>query len=255
MITDSGLLEANVYHKRHKPVTYEFSHKVFYLILNLNNIKLLPKTKFFSIDRFNIFSLFWKNYGFKEFDDPKNYIYKTLEDFNLKPQLVTDILLITMPRILGYAFNPVSFWLCFSENNDLYAVLAEVNNTFGERHGYLCFNKNLEAIKGKQHIVSAKIFHVSPFCEVKGYYKFRFDISANKVDIDIDYYDNDQKLITTAIRGKRKQLLDTNLIKYFFLYPFMTLKVVFLIHYHALRLWIKKVRYIKKPVKPNIDIT
>lgn len=256
MITNSGILEAKIYHKRHQPVNYEFLHSLFFLALNLNDLYGNIKTKLFSINRLNLFSVFWKDYGFESFDDPKSYIFNVLKNAKLETECIEDILLISLPKVVGYSFNPTSFWLCFNKKKELCAVLAEVNNTFKERHGYLCFNKNLSPIKKTDYIFHKKILHVSPFCETKGYYIFSFDIDLNKMNITIDYYEKEKKkIISTSIRGTRKILSDRNLIKYFFKYHFMTLKVIFFIHYHALNLWIKKVPYFKKPSKPKIDIT
>ena len=254
MVTDSGVLDTTVYHKRHTPAVHDFSHKVLYLALNLKDIECL-KSKLFSINRFNIFSLSWKNYGFELFEDPKTYVKKTLEKFEINPQSIEEIVFLTMPKILGYAFNPVSFWLCFNKTGDLFSVLVEVNNTFGERHAYVCFQKNLEPIKKNTRISKDKIFHVSPFCEVEGYYEFRFNIESQKIDIDINYYKDDSILISTSIRANKNALIDKYLAKYIIKLPIMLFKVIILIHYHAFRLWIKKVQYFKKPAKPTQDLT
>jgi DUF1365 family protein len=160
-----------------------------------------------------------------------------------------------MPKILGYAFNPVSFWLYFNQKQELMAVVADVNNTFGENHRYICAHPSFAPIGKTDWIEKSKIFHVSPFCQVQGCYQFRFDIDVEKMNIDINYSQDDDLTISTAIRGKRKALTDSSLTKSFIMNPFMILKVMILIHYHALRLWIKKVPYFKKPNKPNIDIS
>ena len=164
-------------------------------------------------------------------------------------------MVITMPKILGYCFNPVSFWLCFDQENNLLSVLAEVNNTFGERHAYLCFNKNFNAIKPDDILTREKVFHVSPFCKIEGEYEFRFAINKKNININIDYYKDHKILITTLIKGINTPLTDKNLLKNFFIYSISVIKVIFLIHYHAFWLWIKKVSYIKKPSKPKVDIT
>lgn len=249
---DSNLLESKVFHKRCSPTIHQFTHEIFYLVLNL---KLKLKRKLFSIDAFNIFSLFWDDYGFNKLDDPEAYVYNILDDLKFNRKLVTNIMLMTMPKILGYSFNPISFWLCFDNNNQLIAVLAEVNNTFNERHAYLCFNQDGSKIDSKSWIVRPKVFHVSPFCEIKGYYNFRFDISQHRINIDINYYIDDQLLIATNIKGLRTELTDGKLIKYFFKYFMIGFKVIFLIHYHAFRLWLKKVPYFKKPIKINKNVT
>jgi DUF1365 family protein len=251
----SDLLEASVYHKRHSPVIYSFFHKVFYINLNLNDIDKGFDSRIFSINKSNIFSLFWKDYGFKKFDDPKNYIKNAVESFNLDSKNIKNISLLTMPKILGHCFNPVSFWLCFNQKDDLFIVLAEVNNTFGERHGYLLYKKDLSPILNSDYLTRLKMFHVSPFCSLQGEYFFKFNIDSEKIKIIIDYHQDGKKLISTSINGDRKKICDRNLVKYFFIYPLMTFKVIVLIHYHALRLWLKKVKYIKKPSKPKKNIT
>lgn len=255
MIGSSNLVEMKVYHKRYRPKPYEFSHKVLYLMLKLEEDNGVVKTNLFSINRLNFFSLFWKDYGFKEFDNPTKYVRQILEDFNIKSESVSSIFLLTIPKVLGCGFNPVSFWLCFDSNNLLYAVLVEVNNTFGERHSYLCFNEDMSPISRFNTINHPKVFHVSPFCKVVGNYEFLFDINDKDIKINIDYYDGDKKLIATSIKGKQIDLADKNLIKYLLSIPLMTVKVLFLIHYHALLLWLKKIPYVKKPAKFDIDIT
>ena len=190
-----------------------------------------------------------------QIEDPKKYILDTLKKFNLEDKIIKKIMVITMPKILGYCFNPVSFWLCFDQENNLLSVLAEVNNTFGERHAYLCFNKNFNAIKPDDILTREKVFHVSPFCKIEGEYEFQFSIDEKNININIDYYNERNPLITTLIKGNKIPLTDKNLLKNFFTYSLSVIKVVFLIHYHAFRLWKKKVSYIKKPIKSKIDIT
>lgn len=255
MIGLTSILDATVYHKRHTPVVYKFAHKVIFLVLNLQQINNLPKTRFFSINKFNIFSLSWNRYGFRDFTDPKDYIINLLAEFKLPQRSIKKIYLITMPKVLGYVFNPVSFWLCFDEADSLYIVLAEVNNTFGERYGYLCYNQDHSPILSNSKICKTKLFHVSPFCKVMGSYEFRFNITSDNINIEIDYCINNSPIITTSINGINKNFNDFNFLKYFLIYPFMTFKVVWLIHYHAFRLWLKKVAYYKKPNPPNVNIS
>ena len=89
----SAILEALVYHKRHLPIEYDFSHKVFYLMLNLADQDSFKKMKLFSVNKFNFFSLYWSNYGFKEITDPNRYILDTLKKFNLEHKRIKKIIL------------------------------------------------------------------------------------------------------------------------------------------------------------------
>lgn len=255
MITDPSLITAVIYHKRHTPIEHSFDAKVFFLALNLKNLQFFKKLKFFSINRFNVFSLYWKEYGFKEFKNPFEYLQGILKSFEINTDHIKEALLMTMPKCLGYGFNPCSFWLCFNKRNELIVVLAEVNNTFKQRHGYLIYHKNLSAIKSNDIIAREKIFHVSPFFEVLGEYHFNFCIKEKTIRINLNYSKDDVLLFSTSIQGKREKLSNATLLRCFFLYPFMSFCVIFLIHYHAVCLWFKKVPFFSVPKKPKKKIS
>lgn len=226
-------------HKRLTPKENKFVYSVYYLALplsKLENLKLLwPLISFKS-----------KNHGLRDGSDLKNWIYNILK--NQKVTDVHDIILITMPRIFGYTFNPVSFWLCLNEEGKLKAVLSEVNNTFGETHSYLCANEDNSLISSNDIFSGEKLFHVSPFLERKGSYEFRFDCKQDKLGIWIDYFnDAGEKMLLTSLSGKLSKMTRAQLAKHFLLYPLITFKVIGLIHYQALKLIIKKIKYISKP--------
>ena len=160
------------------------------------------------------------------------------------------------PRILGYVFNPVSFWFCVDENENLIAVLAEVNNTFGENHNYLVFNKDHSPILDSQWFKAKKEFHVSPFLPVKGNYQFRFIFNEKNCAAWVDYsIEETKKHLLTSVIAENKTFCDASLLKAFFAIPLMTFKVVFLIHWQALKIISKKIKYIKKPKKFDHNIT
>ena len=133
-----------------------------------------------------------------------HYIHRILHDFDLG-QADGDIRLMSLPRVLGYGFNPVSFWLCQDRAGGLRAVLVEVNNTFGERHSYLCCHADHAPITGSDVLVSRKVFHVSPFIAVEGHYCFRFQLSGERVAINIDLEDADGLLLRTSVGGRRRR--------------------------------------------------
>lgn len=255
MLSKNKLLQSKIYHKRFSPKEYDFTHDGFFLYLDLDNLDEISKNRIFSINRINIFSLFFKDYGFEKFTDPKKYIISSLKKNKIDTKKIDKIYLLSMPKILGYSFNPVSFWLCFDNGGNLVISIAEVNNTFGERHSYICQNQKQSEITKKSIIQKEKIFHVSPFYEVKGKYKFRFDVKESKIKIDINYFEDKKLSLATYIDGNLVSLNDLNLAKNLILYPFLTIKVIFLIHYHALRLWLKGIKFFSKPTKPKKDIT
>ncbi|MFT4694465.1 MAG: DUF1365 family protein [Francisella sp.] len=218
--------------------------------------------KTFSINKFNIFSFYDKDHGKR--DGSKSVNWAT--DLLTKNQLSYDnIKLMTMPRILGYLFNPVSFWLCY-HNKKLIAVIAEVNNTFKETHSYIC-HKDGDEITDKCWFKAQKKLHVSPFYPRQGYYKFNFKIPEfpdsdqespylnPKTKIIINYYDNDEIQLGTAITSINKPFSNKNLLKEFIRSPLLTFKVIFLIHYQAIKIVAKKIKYVPKPTQMESTVT
>lgn len=127
------------------------------------------------------------------------------------PNVDGEIWLQTFPRVLGYVFNPVSFWICTRANGQVQTVLAEVNNTFGERHCYLLHKESGEALKSGETYSSKKVFHVFPFCEVRGEYHFRFLFSQDGASKHhsvsrIELHEDGSPLINTSISGLSQPL-------------------------------------------------
>ncbi|AEE87878.1 hypothetical protein FNFX1_1492 [Francisella cf. novicida Fx1] len=246
------ILSSKVFHKRHHPKQNSFRYRSYYVILDMLNLNQ-NKTNFFSINKPNLYSFYDKDHGLRDGSSSLKWATDLLNQYKLE---YDDIKLMTMPRVLGYLFNPVSFWLCY-KNNKLIAVIAEVNNTFKETHSYIC-HKNGQDITNKCWFKAEKIFHVSPFYRRQGFYKFNFALNFEdnaKNQIIINYYDNDQLQLGTAINGNMKSLSTTNLIKEFFRSPLLTFKVIYLIHWQALKIVLKKIKYIPKPIQHHDRIT
>jgi hypothetical protein len=245
---ENGLLIADVMHLRLAPKRHFLKHKVYYLCLPFKHLVTL-KSRILSLNRFNLFSFYARDHV-KDAVSLDEWIADILKKWNIS-DANGDIVLLTMPRVLGYLFNPVSFWFCLDSQKQLRAVLVEVNNTFNERHCYLCFHEDKRPIDKKDWLESQKIFHVSPFLDVKGEYRLRFAYAQEKIGIWIEYHDGEQRTLLTSLCGKRVPLTDPQLITCFFRYPLVTLKVITLIHYHALRLLLKGIKYRAKPKPPR----
>lgn len=252
MALSNGLLVADVAHARLAPKKHSLKYKVYYLCFPVSAMEQL-RGRILSLTGWNLFGFFERDHGFDGMKC-KPWIEKVLSDWNVK-QADGEVVLLTMPRVLGYGFNPVSFWFCLDKAGQLRAVVSEVNNTFNERHCYICAHPDRHPITKDDWMRAEKVFHVSPFLNVRGEYHFRFSYAEDKIGAWIDYYDGGQKMLVTSLVGKRQPLNDGTLIKAFFRYPLITIKVIGLIHYHALRLVMKGIKYNRKPSPPAKDIT
>jgi len=163
-----------------------------------------------------------------------------------------EIWLHCYPRVLGYAFKPVSFWYCHSPSGALRAIVVEVNNTFGERHCYL-----LERPVYGMELRAAKVFHVSPFCEVEGDYRFRFfiDEPRQRTLVRVDHDDATGPLLHTSVSGAMEPVSRASLRRALWRYPAMSFGVIARIHWQAARLWAKRVPFLRKPTAPTHFVT
>ena len=252
MALDNALLVTHVVHARTRPKENRFRYHVYYLCVALSDLPLLGKLSLFSLKHFNLFGLRARDYG--DAKSPENWMRNVLKEWNLS-KADGEIVLMTMPRVLNYAFNPVSFWFCLDKAGALRAVLSDVSNTFGERHAYLLAHDDARIIHPDDLFTSKKIFHVSPFIEITGHYQFRFAYDAARIGVWIDHHDEQGRLLSTSVVGKRSALTSRSLMYCFLRYPLVTFKVIGLIHYQALRLFIKGVHYHIKPLPPLTEIS
>lgn len=163
------------------------------------------------------------------------------------------VMLMAQPRVLGHVFNPVSFWLCYL-GDKLQAVIAEVTNTYGDRHCYLCRNADGRAISREDTIAAEKIFYVSPFQPVEGGYRFRFDIRPDRVGVWIDYTNGTGGLFTNLI-GPRVALTNGAMLWAALRRPFGSRRVLALIHWQALKLAFKGVAFRRRPLPPETEVS
>ncbi len=234
------IADVRITHSRRGPRKNAFAYRALYLILPLSTLGRDPRP-FFAFNRFSLFSFHNRDHG-----DGKTDL-ETWARQQLAHHTITEadgeIVLMTLPRILGYVFNPVSFWLCHDREGRLRAVIAEVNNTFGERHIYICHHDDHRPIAKPDWLTERKAFYVSPFLTIEGEYKFRFDVEADRFAMAINHHDNEGLRLTTGMSGKREPLTSARLVRAFLLNPLMPLKVIALIHWQAIRLMMKGVKY------------
>ena len=249
----NGLIVADVAHARLRPKENSFHYHVYYLCFPLSRLAALKSLRLLGIDAFNLFSLNARDHDVP-IDGYEPWIREVLAQHGVKGA-DGEVVLLTLPRVLGYVFNPVSFWFCLNKAGELVCVLSEVRNTFGEKHCYLSYHDDGRAISKDDWITAQKIFHVSPFIPIEGHYEFRFAYGEEKIGVWINHHDNDGLLLTTSLVGKRQPLTDAALFRCFWRYPLVTLKVIGLIHFQALKLIRKGIVYRRKPEPPTIEIS
>jgi hypothetical protein len=242
------LVFGEVMHARLRPRVNRFRYPVFALRFALDRLQALPGP-LLAVDRWNLFSIHRRDHGARDGSDLLPWIRDLLAREGLHAA-DGEVWLQTFPRVLGYVFNPVSFWFCHDRGGALRAVLCEVNNTFGERHNYLVAHPDQRPILPGDTLCARKVFHVSPFCALEGHYRFRFAVDSHACEVRIDYRDRQAPLLVTALRGASRPLTTGGLARAFVRYPWMTLAVIARIHWQALRLWAKGVPFFHKPPVP-----
>jgi DUF1365 family protein len=164
------------------------------------------------------------------------------------------LLLLAQPRVLGHVFNPVSFWLCLGPGDALNAVIAEVTNTMGDRHSYLCHRDDGLPLTREDTVEATKIFHVSPFQPVAGRYRFRFDIRPDRIGIWIDH-SNAEGGVYTNLTGPRLPLTNAGILRACLRRPLGSRRVLALIHWQAVKLALKGARFRRRPAPPVDEVS
>lgn len=249
-MTENWLYRGNVVHTRLKPMRHHFRYPAFFVCFPLGRRAELARG-LFGVDRFNLFSLHEADHG--DGRDSAAWVRGILARHGIAA--AGEIWLQTMPRVLGFSFNPVSFWYCEDAAGALRAVVCEVNNTFGERHCYLLTAPGNGVISSDTELRAQKIFHVSPFFAVAGEYHFRFRLEQGRRTVRIDHWRDGEPLLMTAVTGTARPLASAELLRTFASLGWATVMVVVRIHWQALRLWLKGAKFHKKPVPPQQEVS
>jgi uncharacterized protein len=249
VIHEPKLGQGVVRHRRLRPAAHAFEYPTYFLMLPMRSLRAVASHNL-PRNRFGLLSFFDQDHG-----DGRRDSLAWLDEL-LQREGVLDASgetwLHTYPRVMGYVFKPVSFWYCHRADDSLAAVVVEVNNTFGERHCYLLSGPQLHyGVEQQAH----KVFHVSPFCQVQGHYRFRFMRTAGRTVARVDHDDNSGPLLQTSVSGQLVSLTPQAIRAAFFGTPLMTLGVILRIHWQALRLWAKRVPFVSKPAPPQAFVS
>lgn len=258
-IPRSCIYECRVRHHRLAPRQHKFEYGLFMVCLDLDELdRLNSNLRWFSRNRRNLY----------EFRDSDHLIHAKGESDNVRSSIQAWLLeqgvplpkdsriqLVTLPRVIGYIFNPVSFYFVQSADGIPICALAEVGNTFGELKPFLVPIENYDSGSPSTACfrrIAPKEFYVSPFTDLEVCFDFRFRIPGERLEIGINDVTTEGKtLLISALVGTKRPLTDSNLLRVTLQYPLMTLRVILLIHWEALRLWWKRLPWHRKGDQPE----
>ncbi|MFN3210655.1 MAG: DUF1365 domain-containing protein [Roseovarius sp.] len=244
-------IAGHTWHGRKGAVRNAFRYGVDYVMLDAE--AKMPSGRVFGRNRAGLFSLRDRDHG----GPPGRgrgaaWVREVLEAHQFAAPVRIELL--AQPRVLGHVFNPVSFWLCYGAAGDLMVVIAEVTNTYGDRHSYLCHHHDRSPIGPEDRLRARKVFHVSPFQAVEGDYTFRFDIRPDRIGIWIDMSRGGDGVIATLV-GDRAPLRARGVLKALLRRPLGARRVLALIHWQALKLWWKGATFHNRPEPPAQDVS
>ncbi|MGI9280694.1 MAG: DUF1365 domain-containing protein [Endozoicomonas sp.] len=240
----SAVYWGQLMHNRIQPRKHRFSYRVASWFIDLDELNQLNShLKLFSVDRFNLLSFHQKDFADGSGQCLKTQAIELLSAHDVAPP--ERICMLCYPRVLGYAFNPLTVYYCLDAEEKLSALIYEVTNTLGERHSYVIPIEKGVGAQNSVHQSVKKQLHVSPFFETDCHYGFRVQMPGNHLKLGINLHNDDGKLFAAVLKGKRQILSDLNILRQLFVLPMQAFKVILAIHWEALRLFIKGVQVIR----------
>jgi DUF1365 family protein len=257
-IFDSSIYHGRVFHKRLKPKQHRLQYGLFYLLLDLDELdKLHRKLRWFSANSFNLFSFYDRDHGPGTNEPLRPWVDRQLAGIGVDLHGGA-VKILCLPRIFGYAFNPITVYYCHDKEGRLRAVLYEVSNTFGQRHSYLARIDDPGFDGDSNRLIRHscdKRFYVSPFMEVAGRYQFSIRRPDDRLLIHIHQTDSAGPVLDAWVKGTKSTLSDRALLRTLTRYPLLTLKVIGGIHWEALQIWAKGIGLKKRPTPPAETVT
>ncbi len=250
----ASLFVGRTMHERHLPRRNAFRYGIYFVYLDIDRVdEVAAKVRLFAHNRFSLFSLHDMDHGPRDGSALRPWIDDVLASAEIDLH-GGSVHLLTFPRVLGFRFFPASFWYCYDNNGVPRAVLAEVNNTFHEHHNYLLHDCG-RPYDWKRAPEVTKVFHVSPFIEMDARYEFHISEPGESASIVIRDYVKESLLLVASIGLRRRVLTDGALLKALLRFGPMSARAWALIHFQALRIVAKRIRYIPRPALPEEETT
>ena len=252
----SALYLGEVMHCRLLPRRHRFRYRVASLLIDFDELAQIDRSlRLFSVDRFNLFSFHQRDHGPRDGSPIKPWVEGVFADHGA-PISGGRVLALCFPRTLGYVFDPLTVYWGYRSDGSIAGVLYEVKNTFGDQHCY--FVPVPAGHRDGDPILQAatKVFHVSPFFDLSGGYRFRTDLPDERLRILIRLVGSDgvDRMVATQV-AHRAPLSDRRLVATLFSHPLNTIKVIAGIHWEAFRLWMKKAKFHRRPAPPSVQVS
>jgi len=241
------LYAGRVAHIRHTPFRHRFDYRIYMLAVDLDRIDEAARhSRFFSHNKFNLTAIADKDHGFRDGRGLRAYAEAALGSQGMT-RYAKKIIFVTMPRLFGWAFNPISFYFCYDADQNLGAVLHQVKNTFGDQIGYLM----PVSAPGIIRQTAPKKMHVSPFFDMNGGYRFALTPPTEKLTVSIQYGAQAQKRMTATMVLTARPFTDASLLILLAQMPLTPAKVMMAIHWQALKLFLRGARFNKIPAQTH----
>jgi DUF1365 family protein len=248
---NASLYAGRIAHIRHTPFRHRFDYRMYMLAVDLDQIdELADGSRLFSHNGRGLISLHDKDHGFRDGRPLRAYAESALASQGLA-QFGKKIIFITMPRLLGYAFNPISFYFCHDASGTLGAVLHQVKNTFGDQIGYLMPVHGEGLIRQR----APKRMHVSPFFDMTGGYRFALTPPREKLTVSIKYGVSGQPRMTATMILKQRPFTDASVLRLLAEMPLAPMKVITAIHWQALKLFLRGAKFHNVPAENHEAVT
>jgi uncharacterized protein len=251
MMRANGIYECAVMHQRLEPVKHGFTYRVFYLWLDLDELDFLDADlALFSRNRFNLFSFYDADHAGGRGKTAREGVLLQLQAAGVNTEPIKRIRMLAFPRVLGYVFNPVTFFYAYDDKDEPVCAAAQVTNTFLEQKFFVMPKTETD---GGFHLVAPKHFYVSPFSDLEVCFDFKLKVPTDTVKITVDDRKEGRLTLATSLAGDYRALEDRDLLVCALKYPLLTLRVIFLIHWHAFRLWLKRIPWWRKAAYPHLQ--